>query len=264
MKMRKQNYSSQMRALQENLGKSVTVEYVHYGSRYIEQKKLKTVHPFSSIEFNNAGIPFIGYGAAIRKITDKKGEVLYENSKINEDYDVRSQDSIHRLKLKCFGSNAGEKYKRGQSAPIKTAYLKELLNQGAITPNQFEFVRAQPNELMGRGYALMVVDSANELYKLVESIDDKQTLDNLAGELIELSNHESFYKDHLSKPKNKYSPLSQEIRSKLSEQGHSPNSSFWTLRNFIETVAEKKGIEYTPKPGLRNGAFLTLEIRLKD
>ena len=258
--MRKQNYQAQMKALKESVGKPVTVEYVWYGSKHRDETTLRNVTPFVNVEVEGAGIPFIGYGSAIQRITGEDGQVLYQNTKINDGYDVRG-DAVHRLKLKCFGSDAGEKLKHEQPTPIRTTYLRELLEQDKLTQRQFDFVKMHDNSWMGRGYALSVVQAANELYDLVRDVNDKQTLDTIAGELVELSNH-SVDRDSLSKPEEEYNPISKQIMAKLDEQGHSGNSYFWALRKFIEVVAERKAVEYTPKPGLKNGAVLVLEQRV--
>ncbi len=259
--MRKQNYQAQMKALQESVGKPVMVEYVSYGTKYRQKTTLRDITPFVNVEFDSLGIPFIGYGSAIQKIIGENSQVLYQNPKINDGYNVVQGDAVHRLKLKCFGSDAGEKPKSEQPTPIKTTYLRELLEQDKLTPRQFAWVRRHDNSPMGRGYALAVVQAANELYDFVSGIDDKQTLDTIAGELVELSNHD-VDGDQLSKPEETYNPISRQIKTTLDEQGHSGNSYFWALRKFIEVVAERKKVEYTPKPGLKNGAVLILEQRV--
>ncbi len=75
--MKKQNYRAQMKALQESIGKPVTIEYISHGSKCREETTLRNVDPFVNVEVDElgiVGIPFIGYGSAIQRITGADGQ----------------------------------------------------------------------------------------------------------------------------------------------------------------------------------------------
>src|SRR3989338_5057658 len=84
-----------MEALKGHIGQPVTVNHVWYGMPHTETlKELKDVTNFSNIEIQGSGIPFVGYGSAIRTITSENCEVLYDNPLIPDDYDRREPTSV--------------------------------------------------------------------------------------------------------------------------------------------------------------------------
>jgi len=88
--------------LQEYLDEIIMVEHVFYGNLDHTEGPLKYVDT-TVIEVGGTGIPFVGYGSAVRSVTTKEGEVLFENSIIPEDYDVRKLQEMVKYVGKSFG-----------------------------------------------------------------------------------------------------------------------------------------------------------------
>ena len=66
--------------LKKHIGEKVSYKAWFYGAERNETDTLRNVNYFINIETEKAGIPFVGYGAAISSITlEETGEVLYYN-----------------------------------------------------------------------------------------------------------------------------------------------------------------------------------------
>ncbi len=98
-------------ALRNNIGKRVRVEYVWYGVPQEEESTLRNVGDYVNIEIEGAGIPFIGYSSAIRRILGENGKVLYENPLIPHNYDLRRDEDIDQLRVLSFGHEIANKFK---------------------------------------------------------------------------------------------------------------------------------------------------------
>lgn len=100
---------SVMEGLRTHIGRPVTVKHVWYGMPHTEiSKELKDVTNFSNIEIQGSGIPFVGYGSAIRTITGENGEVLYDNPLIPDDYDRRAQTAVDEMVRLTFGDEVAD------------------------------------------------------------------------------------------------------------------------------------------------------------
>jgi hypothetical protein len=95
----------QMSRLPDFIGKQVKIEYVNYGSLQFDTGELREVAPFSNVLVGSVGIPFIGYGSAVRGIAlADSGDVIYRNPFIVADYDIRNDDDArYALIAQSFG-----------------------------------------------------------------------------------------------------------------------------------------------------------------
>lgn len=264
-RLRHQNYQSQMSQLQEHVGETVHLMSLRWGSEDFERTKIKSVEPFTGVSFEGMWIPFMGYDCGIKAVFSEDYKTLFSNPRMEDGYDMRGknvEENLYNAKRKVFGNAMPKEFvptPKEEPPKVTDAELSDYVSSGRLSPMQEEWIGKHDNSWMGRGYALRVADAANELYSIVEGIDDKSVLDGIAGEVVELSN-QVVDRDTLSKPEDQFSPESHQIMTKLDEQGHSGNSYHWALRKFVEVVAEKKGVQYTPKPGLKNGAILHIEV----
>jgi len=265
-RLRHQNYDGQMSKLQEHVGETVNLMSVRWGSDDFERTKIQSVKPFTGVSFEGIWIPFMGYGCGIKAVFAEDGKPLFLNPKMGQGYDVRgegAEEKLYNAKREVFGNAMPKEFvptPKKEPPKVTDIELSDYVSNGRLSPMQAEWIGNHDNDWMGRGYALMVADAANELYSIVEGIDDKSALDGIAGEVVELSN-QSVDRDPLSKPEDRFSPESREIMAKLDDQGHSGNSYHWALRKFVEVVAERKDVQYTLKPGLKNGAILHIEVK---
>jgi len=265
-RLRHQNYQGQMSNLQEHVGETVNLMSVRWGSEDFEQTKIQSVEPFTGVSFEGSWIPFMGYDCGIKAVFAEDGKPIFLNPKMGQGYDVRgkcAEENLYNAKREVFGNAMPKEFvptPKEEPPKVTDAELSDYVSNGKLSPMQAEWIGKHDNSWMGRGYALNVAEAANELYSIVERIEDKSVLDGIAGEVIELSNH-GVDRDPLSKPEDQFSPESKQIMAKLDEQDHSGNSYHWALRKFVEVVAEKKDVQYTPKPGLKNGAILHIEVK---
>jgi len=93
------------------VGQKVRVDYVWYGISYSDERTLKNVEDYVNIEVEDFRIPFVGYGSAIQRVTDEKGNVLYENPNISDSYDVRNPTEREDLVARTFGQDIADKMK---------------------------------------------------------------------------------------------------------------------------------------------------------
>ena len=90
--------------LKQHIGEEVSYEAWWYGVPQNETDILNNVSYFSNVEIGCMGIPFVGYGSAISKITLKEtGEVLYSNPFIEHEYDRRKPEDVEDSERKIFG-----------------------------------------------------------------------------------------------------------------------------------------------------------------
>ncbi len=85
----KRGLSNPFEKLRGYVGQKIRVDYVAYGFCYFREGILKKVKDYVNIEIEDSGIPFEGYGSAIKRVVDEKGNVLYENLDILYDYGVK-------------------------------------------------------------------------------------------------------------------------------------------------------------------------------
>ena len=86
--------------LKEHVGEDVSYEAWWYGSLFKESGKLEDVNYYSNVRIGDYGIPFIGYGSAIKTIIlNETGEVLYHNPYIEDEYDLRRVEDIEKVEI---------------------------------------------------------------------------------------------------------------------------------------------------------------------
>lgn len=83
--------AEQMNHLAEFIGREVEIEYVNYGDLRRDTGELREVAPFLNVLVGCQGIPFIGYGSAVRRIA-LGDDLIYFNPHILDDYDIRNDE----------------------------------------------------------------------------------------------------------------------------------------------------------------------------
>lgn len=112
-----QKIKEQMDNLSKFVGKQVEIEHVCYGNLQRDVGELKEVNPYGNALVGCSGIPFIGYGSAIRRITlIESSKVIYWNHLINDDYDVRSDEQRYPIIAASFGE---ERANRERDAKVE-------------------------------------------------------------------------------------------------------------------------------------------------
>lgn len=164
----------QMDSLSSFIGRQVEVESVFYGSPQKKAGELKEVNPYGNIVFGAAGVPFIGYGSAIRRITlVGSSKVIYWNHLIAEDYDVRSDDLRYPIIAASFGED------RANSE--RDAKIEEDRKWKARISELDAAAKAKAPELIEAGSALVKPDLAEEW----RGYAAKNTNDGYSGAVIE-------------------------------------------------------------------------------
>lgn len=98
------NAINMFKKLKKHVGEDVSYEAWWYGSLFKESGKLEDVNYYSNVLIGDYGIPFIGYGSAIKTIIlNETGEVLYHNPYIEDEYDLRRIEDIEKVEIKFFG-----------------------------------------------------------------------------------------------------------------------------------------------------------------
>lgn len=121
------NAKEMFNKLRNHLNKEVTLEYISYGRLKTITGKLISVKDFISVQVENKGVPFVGYGCAIFVIYSKDREVLYLNSGLGFDYDKTDIEGVEREKRKIFGDRIVDEEKRKveQAKAEGEEYLKK-------------------------------------------------------------------------------------------------------------------------------------------
>lgn len=109
-----------METLKENIGKRIRVEHVWYSTLQIDEEVLQEVTDFVNIEIEGSGgIPFVGYGSAIRKIIGENEEILYENPIIPLRYDLWTDEEIEKVVAQSFGDEIATERRQRREAKKK-------------------------------------------------------------------------------------------------------------------------------------------------
>ena len=120
-------------------------------------------------------IPFIGYGSAIRKVTDENCNILYENPFIPIDYDIRNQEKIEELVALCFGEKIANEIRNER---IKYEKEFEIIKRKAD-----EYARTQTQKYLEQGKNLVKENLLEEWEKYVR----KNTQDGYYAKIVEAS-----------------------------------------------------------------------------
>ena len=117
--MSENNGNDSMKVLEENIGNTVTIEYIWFGKSRKESGILKTVRPYREVELEQrtegelplvTSISFVGTRRAVQTITRDDGVLLYENSLITPEHDTNEQGA-YEIMLSTFGEDVAEPYK---------------------------------------------------------------------------------------------------------------------------------------------------------
>lgn len=189
--------------LKEHIGEDVSYTGWWYGVRQEETAKLKEVNDFTNVVIGSMGIPFVGYGAAISKITSKDGEILYNNPNIEYGYDRRKSEEIFASKILIFGERlveeemlAKEKADREweeskEKSDIEAKKAKYTLMREGLTlvkaetaEDWLQFVDNNTND----GYSVFVVKATiSMMKKLEEGISFEEAEQQVYNEELGLS-----------------------------------------------------------------------------
>lgn len=121
----------------------MSVTYIQYGFKRVEIKKLLNVSPFVNIEIEGSGIPFIGYGSAIRRIETKDGQAIFDNPDIPIDYDVRSAEDLSVIKRRLFPPSIVKQQEDERQAYENERAKKEQIARDDVKKNK-ELLEADP------------------------------------------------------------------------------------------------------------------------
>ncbi len=145
-----------MNRLADFIGEQVEIEYVNYGSLRRDTDELREISPFNNVLVGHQGIPFIGYGSAIRRIAlVDSGEVIYLNPFIASDYDIRN-DEVERYKV--VAESFGEQIANSQ----RDAKAQADRDQAERFADLDAKARAKAPELIDGGVAFVKPELADE------------------------------------------------------------------------------------------------------
>ena len=167
--------SNPFKKLRNHIGKKVRVDYIKYGSLCSEESTLRNVEDYVNIEIESCGIPFVGYGSAIQRITDKRGNVLYENPNILNDYDVRSSEKIEDIVSLTFGQNIADK-KRKERIKFEKDFEKRMKKSD-------EHAKTKANDYLQQGKSLVKRDVLYEWELYVK----RNTQDGYSAAVVDAS-----------------------------------------------------------------------------
>ena len=117
--MNENNGNDSMKILEENVGKTVTIEYIWFRKPFINTGILKIVRPYREVglEQETEGeipltsfISFVGTKRAMQTITRDDGELLYENSLITPEHNL-SEQGVYEMMVSTFGEDVAKPYK---------------------------------------------------------------------------------------------------------------------------------------------------------
>jgi hypothetical protein len=171
------NMKDQMEKLVAAIGANVDVEYVHYGRLSFYNGKLRGVNPYEFIDVTGVGMPFIGYGCAVRNIVRNRGgdspsELLFHNPFIPEDYDARNDEDADGFKVRSFGEEIAKQHRdreterdriwRETKARLDAeaqAAAPDLIEEGAklVRPEMVDEWRAYAETNTKDGYSAAVI-----------------------------------------------------------------------------------------------------------
>ena len=102
-----------MENLKKSIGREIVVDDIWGGDTFVERSKLKAVDDFVDIDTEYRRFVFIGPGDAIKTIVDAENrKILYENPLIIDDYDLRSDKEINRMRERAFGKKVAAELRR--------------------------------------------------------------------------------------------------------------------------------------------------------
>jgi hypothetical protein len=148
--------NEQMNRLADFIGKQVEIEYVNYGSLRRDAGELREVLPFSNALVGCQGVPFIGYGSAVRRLAlVDSGEVIYLNPFISSDYDIRNdEEARYQVVAQSFGEEIANKQ--------RDARIKQAAEQEQRFADLDAAAKAKAPELIEDGAALVKPELVDE------------------------------------------------------------------------------------------------------
>lgn len=176
----------QMTRLSDFIGKQVAIDYVNYGVPQHDIGELREVSPFTNVLVGGQGIPFLGYGCAIRHIylVDPQ-TTLYFNPFIPANYDIRNdEDKRYSLVVESFGEaianqqrdariQADEAWKKRIAELDAAAKAKapELIEGGVpfVKPELAEEWREYARKNSEDGYSAAVIEGTIEVLQALNT-----------------------------------------------------------------------------------------------
>jgi len=157
------------------VGQKVRVDYVWYGISHSDERTLKNVEDYVNIEVEGSGIPFVGYGSAIQRVTDEKGNVLYENPNISDSYDVRNPIEREDLVARTFGQDIADK--------MRDERIKSDKDFAERKRKSDEYARTKTQDYLEQGKSLVREDVLNDW----ETYVTKNTQDGYSAGVVDAS-----------------------------------------------------------------------------
>ena len=146
--------------LRAHQGEEVTLIYSHYGHLSSEVGALEEVNDFINVVVGHMGIPFVGYGSVIYQISHA-GEILYENKRVEMNYDRRDNKSIYEAKRDIFGDRiVDEEEKKRAEAEKKWEEFIEKTNKAA---------QRDKKKLQEEGLALIKPETKDDWIEFTEN-----------------------------------------------------------------------------------------------
>ena len=127
-----------MRRLRNRIGKKIIVNHIRFSEPKVTEGILKEVHNFCHIRVGVYDLYFIIGKAAIRKISNKKGGVLYYNPLITKDFPQKTEKEREKIRRETFGI---ERYVR-MLAEEKVSWAKEDFKDAKLDA---ESIKSTPN-----------------------------------------------------------------------------------------------------------------------
>lgn len=252
----KKNFGESFDKLKKNVGRKVKVEYIWYGVPFKKEGILKRVEDYVNIGIEGAGIPFIGYGSAIRKIVDENGNILYENPLIPSDYDLRDFEEIDKVRAECFGKEIAEKFRKERleierewqrrieelNKEARKNYEKYLKEGLALVKDEKrdewkDYVEKNTQDFYSAG----VVDVS---IKIMKALSEGKTPEEAAEKEMEGTGITGFQAGCVAQTVSYFHPRGEEFRE------------YWNRLFLSEEEAKKV-------KGVVNPAILTIEIKKK-
>jgi hypothetical protein len=113
-----------MARLKGAIGKKVKIEFTLYGNPDTNEGVLRRVNDFTNLLYDGAATPFVGYGVAIKRVTEGE-RVLYHNPLVTDDYDIRDQEKRFEFLARTFGKVVADRFRK-EAQEADEAHRREV------------------------------------------------------------------------------------------------------------------------------------------